>query len=382
MPAEPRLRVAFACDGLGFVERGYETTTAAFADALRERPDLGIEATLYSGGPFPGAVPLGLPAGVVRLLRRRLPRRDHDLNQYAFAAELAWRLWRDRPAVLWTKRAWLARVVRRARALLGFETVIVLANGGLDDPRSLRGIDFIQQLHPEKRERALRAGLPDERMEVLANLVRPMRPTRSRAATRQALGLEPDDFVVISVAAWIRSYKRLDYVIDEVAAIDDPSVKLLLVGQDEPGSGGLVDLGRRRLGSRVKFLTLPHDQIPDALTACDVFVLATLEEGFGQAILEARVAGVPIVAHPHGGSRYILEDDPRGLCDLSRRGALARRLAELRAHPPDAPSLQDSAARALERFGPTSAVDRFAALLRRAQALGPLAGGRRGPIPP
>src|SRR5262249_54794330 len=92
------------------------------------------------------------------------------------------------------------------------------------------------------------------------------------------------------------------------AAAQDPRLVMLLVG-DRPLPGGLEQLGGTRRGAdRVRFAG--HcDDVPTVLRAIDVFVLASKFEPYGVAILEAKAAGVPIVATRVNELPEILSED-------------------------------------------------------------------------
>ena len=55
------------------------------------------------------------------------------------------------------------------------------------------------------------------------------------------------------------------------------------------------------LPGRCRLLTVPPHEVPDLLNAADVFVSASLREGFGRAILEAAACAIPALIHddPH-----------------------------------------------------------------------------------
>jgi glycosyltransferase involved in cell wall biosynthesis len=55
-----------------------------------------------------------------------------------------------------------------------------------------------------------------------------------------------------------------------------------------------------------------HDELADYLAASDVFVLASSYEGFSHQILEAMVAGIPIVTTAIGGNREIIVQGVNG----------------------------------------------------------------------
>lgn len=112
------------------------------------------------------------------------------------------------------------------------------------------------------------------------------------------------------------------------------------------GEGPLKPPGLRYLGWR--------PDVPALLAAADVFVHPSLEEGMGQAVVEAMLAGVPVVVSDAGGLPEVVGDlgliVPRG-----EPTALAKALA--RALAGDHPPLDDAAARAKKHFSVDAMVD-------------------------
>jgi glycosyltransferase involved in cell wall biosynthesis len=112
--------------------------------------------------------------------------------------------------------------------------------------------------------------------------------------------------------------------------------------EDLPWSLELIgdgpDLGRwqewvasRGWGNRVRFSGQVLD-VPNRLAAADVFVLASLWEGFPRSILEAMRAGLPVVVSDVGGVRESVLDGQTGYVVPARDAdALADRLADLMA---------------------------------------------------
>ena len=70
---------------------------------------------------------------------------------------------------------------------------------------------------------------------------------------------------------------------------------------------------RHGLGGQVNLWGLRRrEEIPAYLTQTDLFVLPSTREGFGLAVLEARTAGVPVVAMNHGGVSDIIQNGVDG----------------------------------------------------------------------
>jgi glycosyltransferase involved in cell wall biosynthesis len=109
--------------------------------------------------------------------------------------------------------------------------------------------------------------------------------------------------------------------------MDSPrlSVRLRIVG-DGPQRARLERaIARAGLGERVELLGYcSRERIRDVFKQSDVFVLPAIRESFGIAALEARSAGLPIVAMQHSGVAEFVEH--------GRGGLLARSDAEFVAH--------------------------------------------------
>lgn len=163
-------------------------------------------------------------------------------------------------------------------------------------------------------------GFPADRVEVLYNGIdtdvfgRP----GNQAAARIAMGVGPDDFVLVQVA-------RLDYLKDHVTAIrmlakvagDLPTVRLVLVGDGPERS--LVERTANELGvtKLVRMLGTRHD-VHTLLAGADLFVLTSVSEGIPLTVLEAMAAGLPVVATEVGGLAEIVKHGTTGFLAEAR----------------------------------------------------------------
>jgi glycosyltransferase involved in cell wall biosynthesis len=157
----------------------------------------------------------------------------------------------------------------------------------------------------------------------------------SRERTRQKLGLTPEEKAVIIIANLI-PYKGHSDLFNAATLVMRivPGLRILLVGEDR-GIG--PDLERQALevgiGPAVKFLGRRGD-IPDLLSASDLAVLASHEEGFSNVLLESMAAGLPVVATDVGGNREAIVDGETGwLVPPRNPAALAHRIADLLQDP-------------------------------------------------
>lgn len=111
-----------------------------------------------------------------------------------------------------------------------------------------------------------------------------------RTAVRQELGLE--DCFVIGHVGRFDELKNQTFLVDLMAATEDPSVRLLLVG-DGPQRQQIVEKAEKLgLSQRILFVGVRED--PERLyQAMDVFAFPSRSEGLGIAAVEAQTAGLP-----------------------------------------------------------------------------------------
>ena len=127
--------------------------------------------------------------------------------------------------------------------------------------------------------------------------------------------------------------KRVDLLIETLAQVKNqmPNAKLLLVGdnQSNPAFRPIVAQAQ----SRAAELGIAHDviwtgrvdELPPYFRLADVFVTASLHEGFGQPLVEAMACGVPVVASRAGAMPWVL-DDAGLLCEPGNAGDLAEKV--------------------------------------------------------
>jgi len=131
-------------------------------------------------------------------------------------------------------------------------------------------------------------------------------------ASRAEMGLSQDEFLIIAVGRLVKR-KGLDYLLQAIAKIQIPNIKVLLIG-DGPEQNHLeslaVALGIRQ---QILFLGAVSDEKKfQYLSASDLFVLPSLHEGFGIVFLESMYCGLPIITTDCGGQTDFLKDGRNG----------------------------------------------------------------------
>lgn len=190
---------------------------------------------------------------------------------------------------------------------------------------------------------------------------------KTRAMVRETLGLSPDVIGIISVANLI-PYKGHTELLSAVAKLDKRfQYKLFLVGEDRSIGHALKQLAiDLDILHSVCFMGQRHD-IPELLSAMDIFVLASHEEGLSNAIIEAMVSELAIIATDVGGNSELLEGGTVGrLVPVHQSDVLAFTMQEL-IHDSTQRVLLGSHAKnsALQRFAIDTMVDKHIELYRK-----------------
>lgn len=337
---ERLVRVLLACSGLEHAQRGYESFARECFSRLRDHPRL--EMRLVKGSGPDGDRERSIPSikrddGLARALGR-IRGNPLKVEQAAFGFSLQPEVIRTKPDVIYFSEWFTGIALNRLRRLNRQNYALVLSNGSMAS-EGFEPFDRVHQHTAPALEYVLARGADPTRqilLPVAFELPDSVPTAEERAGLRERLGLPPDRRVLTSVAALNRWHKRLDYVIEEVARLPDAKRPyLLLVGQPEPETEGLRQLGRALLGDHGhSFRTVSRSEVDSLLRASDFFVLGSLAEGLPRALVEAMGHGLPCLAHDYPVADYAM--GPHGLlADFTKEGALAGLLEQQLASPLD-----------------------------------------------
>lgn len=227
----------------------------------------------------------------------------------AFAAKLAGvpALWVEHNATL-PEGAVLRRMIAQANH-------IVVVSGAIED-------QFLQ-LAPEARDK----------LSLIYNGVdvgQFFKDRDARGRKRRELGWD-ENVMVAGTVSRLSSEKGITYFVDAAHEIlrKEPATRFLIVG-DGPERGEL----ERRAGSDAIHFVGAQKDVAGWLNAMDVFVMPSLAEGFGLAVVEAMACELPVVASDVGGLREIVVENESGRRVPPRdAGALAHAVLELGGDP-------------------------------------------------
>ncbi|MBL0930416.1 MAG: glycosyltransferase [Alphaproteobacteria bacterium] len=151
-------------------------------------------------------------------------------------------------------------------------------------------------------------GAPRDRVHLIRNGIDLARFANPKPVPR------PADKVVIACVANLIPYKGHADLIDALALVPrEPAWELWCAGRDD-GIGAALQARAQAagIGDRVKLLGARND-VPDLLAAADLAVLASHEEGFPNAVLEAMAARRAVVGTRTGGIPEAIDDGKTGL---------------------------------------------------------------------
>lgn len=160
------------------------------------------------------------------------------------------------------------------------------------------GVDRILAVADAVKRRLEEAGIPPATVRVVRSACELDAFDRlpDRAEARSLLGLSLSGRLVVCVAA-LAGHKDLGTFLRVVEALrrDRPDLRAALVGEGPQRRE--MEAMRRRLGLDDVVLMPGHsDRVPLWLAAGDLFLLTSLREGIGGALLEAQAARLPVVA--------------------------------------------------------------------------------------
>lgn len=268
-----------------------------------------------------------------------------------FDPRVLWRLWitmkHEQPDLVQSFLFWAnvtARLMRRlGRKLLvisSYHDEVVQENWlyRLVDRMTMRWTRMIVCCsYAVQRSVASRIGGSKEQFVVIPFGVDASRFSQKGAVPRAELGLKDGVPVVGTVSRLVEPKKGLRFLLEAVAHLErrstDRRCQVLLVGNG-PAERDLRTMSRTlNISSPVIFAGARRD-IPQLLPIFDIFVLPSLYEGFGIALLEAMAAGRPIIATAVGGiPEFITHGETGLLIEAGNATALADAIEELLESP-------------------------------------------------
>ena len=157
-----------------------------------------------------------------------------------------------------------------------------------------------------------------------------MSPQKIRLQMRQKMKIDPEDCVVGTVS-YLTPFKGLNFLIDSAKRLLSHSEKYCFLIVGDGSERPALEDQIRTMGLEGKIHLLGHRRdIPELLSAYDIFALPSLSEGHPNALIEAMAVELPVVASDIAGVNETVEHSVSGLLVPSGDSeALAQAILEL-----------------------------------------------------
>jgi glycosyltransferase involved in cell wall biosynthesis len=266
--------------------------------------------------------------GAVSGLRRALPRQASESLELAYSladfARLA-RAWaRHRPDVLYERHSLFSLAGTWLKRRTGIPMLLEInaplceeraTHGGLalarlarwSERTAWRTADVVLPVTRVLAGMVIDAGVPPEQVHVIPNGVDRLRfAAADGAATRRRLGLEGR--LVLGFCGFLRPWHGLDRAVAAMAAIGDPALHLLVVGDGPTRADIERQAERLGLAGRVTVLgTVPRDEVPQLVAAFDIALQpCVVEYASPLKLFDYMAAGRAIVAPDQANIREVL----------------------------------------------------------------------------
>jgi glycosyltransferase involved in cell wall biosynthesis len=206
---------------------------------------------------------------------------------------------------------------------------------------------------PILKERCVDYGLPPARVQVFPNGVSEAHfYPRERGAARRQCGLPAERPIVAFVGQFIER-KGAGRVLEAIRPHPEVGAIFLGYGPQRPSGAQVLFEG-----------AVPHEDVPVWLSAADMLVLPTLDEGCSNAVLEALFCGLPVVTSDLPFNRAIVDEEVAVLVDPRDVSALGAAISSLVAHPERRAAMSRAALLRARSFRLTDRAQRILAFLQ------------------
>ena len=223
--------------------------------------------------------------------------------------------------------------------------------------REFETADHIHLLSTAARDSFLCRGVPSEKI-----VVNPCGVDLSAFCPRPK---RDDVFRVIQVG----SVNLRKGVLTALAAFADfkaPDAQMWFVGGSLEGSG-IEEVAVKFMSSRVRFIgPVPQFELNNFYQQSSVFVLASLEDGFGMVVAQAMACGLPVIVTENVGARDLVQNNVNGfVVPVGAPEAISERLRYLHEQPERRREMGEMARRTVESgYGWHDYGDRLVASIR------------------
>lgn len=187
--------------------------------------------------------------------------------------------------------------------------------------------------------------LPGHKVELVYNGVEVPALSSSNERNRLRISLHlPFDKKVVLVVGVLTFRKNVTFLARELSLVHDDKLKVIFLGD-----GNMMEACKEIVKGDYRFeFRGKVNNVSDYMKAADLLVSASLSEGMPMAVLEASMAGLPVLLSDIPAHREIVElvygDDCR-LFEKEKAGALTEKIQSVNTFAADRTTIQDKTAR-------------------------------------
>jgi 1,2-diacylglycerol 3-alpha-glucosyltransferase len=297
-------KVVFACSGLGYINRGLENFTETLFHKIKDLD--AFETRLLRGrlhdynSEQTEIQHLPRHSRLNRLLSKVIRRHPFEIQNISFALGTIPFLIRTKPDVIYTGEPVVYLWLKRIRKIFGLSFKMILFTGGQTIPAAFDSNDLVHHVTDALVSHADYLKIPKSNQFLIPHFIDVDKFSRpnDKSTYKKQLNLPKDKKVILSVGAIDATVKRMEYVIDEVSALPSSDYHLVILGEFEEETPLILQRAKEKLIHKNYIIaTIRPHKVVEYFHAADIFVLASLKEGFGMVYLDALAAGLPIITN-------------------------------------------------------------------------------------
>lgn len=192
-------------------------------------------------------------------------------------------------------------------------------------------------LNAPLKDKLVEKGIRAEKLEALPNGVNVDEFNLSKDEVERVRGKYGLNETMVMFAGTVTPRKGIEYLIKAGEILKDENAFFLIVGNtnlDKEYAKRVMDYAKEN-NVKAKFTGfIPYNDLKALYSACNIFVLPSLEEGFGVVLTEALASGKPLIGSKVGGIPMQIRDGWNGfLVEAVNEKQLAEKIKYLIDHP-------------------------------------------------
>ena len=188
-------------------------------------------------------------------------------------------------------------------------------------------------LNKALKEKLIAKGIEEEKLEVIPNGVNVDDFNLSKGEIERVKEKYELNETTIMFSGTVTPRKGVEYLVKAAEILKESNALFLIVGNinlDREYANKVMEYAKLR-NLKIRFTGfVPYEDLKALYSACDIFVLPSLEEGFGMVLTEALASGKPLIGSNVGGIPMQIKDGWNGfLVEPANEKQLAEKIRYL-----------------------------------------------------